>query len=523
VPKPFTWGIYGEDGFDYFWGEDSHLDFLQHLSELPQGSIVYFHNGGKFDIFFLLDHLDEELTIINGRISKCTLFNGRIELRDSYLILPLPLSAHDKDVFDYTKMEVDRRNIHKNEIIRYLTKDCKSLYEWVLDFIDQFGVNLTLAGTAFKQLKEKTSYIVTNTYDTFDDKFRKFYYGGRVQCFKTGYFQGPFQYVDINSAYPRAMLEPHFYGGEYLEHLRLPTSEHGSWFAKIDAVSHGALPCRDRDGSLFFPDDGEVRTFYASGHEINTGLDTNTLFIKKVHYSLRPMATNDFSEYVNYFYRMKREAEEEKNKNKRQFAKLMLNSCYGKFGQDGRNFEKFIICEFGLHPKDIDPNYGKYEWNHYADTDTGHRIYSRPDPSNQFYNVATAASITGWVRAFLWRSILRADDPHYCDTDSIICRGFNGEMGKELGQWSTEAELLDVAIAQKKMYAGRVVPVSKFGPIDETKTASKGVRLNYEEIKQGVISGENIVFYKDAPAFSLKYGPRFFTREVNFSGVKKLA
>jgi hypothetical protein len=125
-----------------------------------------------------------------------------------------------------------------------------------------------------------------------------------------------------------------------------------------------------------------------------------------------------------------------------------------------------------------------------------------------------AASITGFVRAYLWRAINECERPLYCDTDSIICTSYSGKIGLELGDWEVEAEPTAAYIAQRKMYALQL-------PNGETKTASKGVRLSFEEIKNGVLTGKNITQYKEAPAYSLKHGARFFSRETNFEELQK--
>jgi hypothetical protein len=54
-------------------------------------------------------------------------------------------------------------------------------------------------------------------------------------------------------------------------------------------------------------------------------------------------------------------------------------------------------------------------------------IWERPSPRRGgFYNIATAASITGAARANLLRNLSLSDRPIYCDTDSIICEDFSG-------------------------------------------------------------------------------------------------
>lgn len=521
TPKPFCWGFFDGETYISFWGVDCTAQLIQYLQD-ESDLIIYAHNGGKFDFFYLLKWLDAEISIINGRIAKASMNEKSIELRDSYLILPLPLSAHEKDSIDYNKMEKEVRELHKAEILRYLQKDCTSLYEWVKNFRDQFGGGLTLAGSAFKQLK-KTDYPYEPTSLSFDETFRPFYSGGRVQCFDVGAFYGDYKYVDIHSAYPYAMTHKHIVGSSYRETLRIPDRENGSYFVKCDAISKGALPFKS-GGKTYYPDDNIVRTYYCTGWEILAALRTDTLKIKKVHRCYLPTFTADFTEYVNKFFKMKQDAEENRDacllKNDligfryfdsiRTFAKLMLNSCYGKFGQDGRNFEAFELLEYGDVPEPyLDKNGKLCFWSSYSEAANMMSIFNRPDPVERFYNVATAASITGFVRAYLWENITKSEEPLYCDTDSIICRDFGGVISPALGDWGLEANLKEAYIAQRKMYAC----LTDKG---KHKIASKGVRLTYDQIKEGVLTGKNVEFTKNAPAFSLKFGARFTKREINF-------
>lgn len=529
TPRPFAWGFFDGETYIYFWGDDCTEQLLDYLKD-EKDLILYAHNGGKFDYFFLLKYLDEDVSMINGRISKATINNGAIELRDSYLILPLPLSAHGKDEIDYAKMERDVREIHKPEILRYLQKDCTSLFDWVKNFRDKFGGGLTLAGSAFKQLK-KTEYPYAPTNMAFDDQFRPFYSGGRVQCFEVGAFKEDLIYVDIHSAYPFAMLSEHWCGGQFRETLRLPDRENGSYFVKVDAISYGALPYRIGK-TTYYPDDEVVRTYLTTGWEIIAGLKTGTIKIKKIHRVYLSTFTANFSEYVNKFFTMKDDAERERDKcvigsteyahwnSIREFAKLMLNSCYGKFGQDGREFEAYCIKEYGDVP---DPYIMKgvlNRWKCHSEAEGFMSIFVRPDPVERFYNVATAASVTGFVRAYWWENKCKSEGVLYGDTDSMICRKFGGIISPKLGDWGIEANLKEAYIAQKKMYA---CLTDSSDPKKMHKIASKGVRLTYDQIKHGVESGTNIEFLKEAPAFSLKFGARFTGREIDFKNIAKNA
>jgi hypothetical protein len=221
VPEAFAAGVYNGETYRYFWGDDCIEMMVDYIVEDLDGYTIYAHNGGKYDYFLMLEHFDEDMKIINGRIVKATI--GNIQFRDSYSILPLPLSAHQKDEFDYSKMEREVRNIYKDDILKYLQSDCYYLFDWVYKFIERFGMKLTVAATAFNELK-KTDYEPQSTSEFYDNVFRPFYYGGRVQTFEEGEINHDSVYVDINSAYPYAMLFEHPFGDKYIEKLKLPGS-----------------------------------------------------------------------------------------------------------------------------------------------------------------------------------------------------------------------------------------------------------------------------------------------------------
>lgn len=531
--EPFVWGFYDEDGaFTYFWGDAQEIaaSLIEFLKD-KENYIIYAHNGGKFDFFFLLDYLDSEIFIINGRIAKATLFNGQIELRDSWLIYPMSLDKYSKLDIDYSKMERGVRDIHKNEIIRYLHRDCQALHELMKSFVDRFGPALTLSSVSLKELKN-TGYEVSRTTENFDSKFRPYFFGGRVQCFKTGSFYGDYDYVDINSAYPWAMKFKHWYGNKVNEHRKIPEWENGSWFAKISAVSNGCLPYRAE--KLYFPDDEKVRDYYASGWEINKGLETGTLHIKKVHTCYRPAQLASMEAYVDKWMGIRWQAKSDGDAILVLQSKLLANGGYGKLAQDGRKYEKFCIVPFGGWPetseeikKKIKSNPDKAErfcWQPYSDIENKYSIFHRSDPQDLFYNVATAASITGFVRAYMWESLLNSEEPLYCDTDSIICRRFNGDVGKALGQWDKEAHVVEAHIAQRKMYGLMCREIDDSGTIKLVpKVASKGVRIDFDTLKQAMEDGAIYTYLKESPAYSLKHGARYLPKKIDFTNVAKNA
>lgn len=545
VPEPFVWGCFDGETFEYFWGEDCTQDLCEFIYN--EDVVVYAHNGGKFDFFFLLPWLErEKITVINGRISQAHI--GKALLKDSYNIIPIPLSAYKKDDFEYWKMEVEHREKHKKEILRYLENDCRYLYELVEAFINRFGAKLTLASAAMKNLSNTVKVKTGKSFDKFskfeDSVYREFYYGGRCQAFETGELKGEYKIFDINSAYPRAMMDEHpspiYKGFDILKTQRLP--EKGPYFAIIEAVSYGALPYRDeKDLRLSFPCDKTVRKYHVTGWEIQAGLETGTLKIKRVLEIRVPRKTMNFKEYVDFWYNekvnCKLSGDKIGDKIGEIFAKLMLNSAYGKFALNPDEFKEYKIVNYGDYPDENDNSDGFDDFE--LDStwpDYGIDIYKRDDPQEfGYFNVSIAASITGWVRAYLWRAVCNSVDVAYCDTDSLVCRDFFGELSETiLGAWKYEGTSNEGYIAGRKLYALYIGDENKNDRYDYKylmkkykqenfiraskkagwKLASKGARLLPHELKHIASSDEAINWHNDAPTFSLRHNVRFIQRKI---------
>ena len=137
VPSPFIWGLYRrERNGEVFYREfQSGRHFADYIKK--QGIIVYFHNGGKFDIHFLADYLNkhEKILMINSRLVRGRI--GQAEVRDSYALMPFPLSSYKKDDIDYTKLEANVRHLHMPEIRAYLKADCEYLFDLIEAFFDE--------------------------------------------------------------------------------------------------------------------------------------------------------------------------------------------------------------------------------------------------------------------------------------------------------------------------------------------------------------------------------------------------
>lgn len=495
TPLPFSIGFY--DGEDYvdFWGDDCVSEMMDYIDTLKMPHRIYVHNGGGFDFWYMQDWITNPLFFINKRIAKCGLMD-RHELRDSYRMIPIPLAKYQKEEISYTKFEVDVREKHKKEILRYLFLDCKYLFDLVTSFIDSYGDHLTIGSAAIKQLRA----MHPNKHESihFDALFRGYYMGGRNQCFERGELHGDFKVYDVNSMYPYVMKEKeHPLGNQYKLTGKLPDSKF--YYANIIAESNGALPIRTKTG-ITFPDGRHE--FAACSHEINQALDLGLLKIHKVLNCRVWSATQQFDEFIETFAAKKIEAEQNGDKAGREFAKLMSNSSYGKFGQ---NPDKYRDCEI------FDDFDSAHEAGFSIAAPFGDRFIGQKKCELKpwsFNNVAIAASITSAARAELLKGIACAERPVYCDTDSIICESLNMDLHEtRLGAWKNEGSLDHLFIAGKKMYAG-------FKDGEPVKKASKGVNLDHKTIAE-IATGDSLpIVNRDAPLFRMGQEPKFISRKI---------
>lgn len=487
MPFPFIWGAYNIDTGEYVEFTDTK-EFIKWACERKR--IVYAHNGGKFDWHFIIGEIPlyTRVKVINGRLAKFKI--GLCEFRDSWNILPQALAAYKKDEINYAWFERDVRHLHMEAIRKYLRADCEYLADLIREFIDQHGTKLTLAGAAMSFAEKQRGEKADKSDEKFYKKFAPFYAGGRVQVFHQGEIGREFNVYDIRSAYPRAMMDQHPSGMVLTVWDGLPETDEEIQraFIQLECESHGAFFYRSEDGSLDFPADGERRLFHVTGWEYLAARDTGTLVAEEIRAVYELAGTIHFRDYVNYWF-----AEKSANKKgtaKYTIAKLFLNSLYGKFAADPRKYR-----DYQTFPS-VDIFHAQTEnWRlESLEGETALMSVPTPDSQKRFYNVATAASITGAVRAKLWRAICAVSTPLYCDTDSIACvQGDALDLGERLGQWDHEATCDNGWIAGKKLYAFHETN-------GKWKIAAKGVKISPEEIKKVALGGE-VTWESEAPTF----------------------
>lgn len=502
VPRPFAAGYYDGKEFRSFWGADCVQQLVRFLLDLKEPKLIYAHNGGHFDFHWFLPWVSQSARTFFIKTRLAAWHLGPHELRDSFCILPAALGKMgNKRSIDMARLEAGERDRHRLEIVRYMRTDCTELHALVSGFVREFGAKYTAAGAALRELKKLHPYKRMSRAN--DEIIREgWFHGARVECFQSaGVYPGPWRVFDVNSMYPYVMaymrhpISHRFYVG------RRVTSQ--TAFLTVECRSTGWCGGYDEEDEFCFPDDGELRRFNVTIHEYRTARKLGLLRACKVIETIDFPLWGDFREFVETYYGKRNAAREAGDLVMVAVYKVLLNAAYGRTGIDPAQFHATMMTHRDKRPPAVDPPWQLVEENEAA----GIRIWQRPldherdELWRKYENVAIAASITGAARAVLLEAKVRASEPAYCDTDSLICRSLPADMldASRLGAWKEEPGGDRLAIAGKKTYAliDRANRLVKYG--------CKGVAL-YPGTEWSVISkaarGIATTIARDAPTFS---------------------
>jgi hypothetical protein len=311
-----------------------------------------------------------------------------------------------------------------------------------------------------------------------------------------------------------------------------PDKEIAKCFIELDCTSRGAFPWKSDTGEMFFPDDeagnrNKMRRYFITGYEFLAAIELDlisNIIIRRVHNFPQ---TVEFKDYIHHFFDKREQARKEKDVAGRIFGKYFMNSLYGKFGANPEKYREYVIASTDsiLDWKAK----GFVEYKRWGERWLMERAPTQEELSEtsgtkwRYYNVATAASVTGYVRAYLLRGIHRCSGVLYCDTDSIAAVDCSRlDFGTELGKFKNEGDFDRYHIAGKKMYAFHKEGKSlEYDPKEEDddkqnwKIACKGVnfrtvgaviagkRIFGPGLIQHIADGGHVEFEPEVPAFSI--------------------
>ena len=463
-----------------------------------ENTIVYFHNL-KFDFSFLeyffttekipyLKKCSNLNRIIYGEVkfSKLVKHNKKliqkditIQFRDSLLLLNGSLDILAKSFGLPYKIEKEQDFYDRltytitNDEISYLKRDVEILKDLIKLLFEKYQIAkdppLTTPSLArsilFNEcLNKKQHDKLFNLPFHLDQELRPYYYGGF--CYLNPKYQGKslkkVSGVDVNSFYPSIMASellpysnPKIFKGYENDKLY-----HWFYIVKINCeLKPGKHPYILKKGFLdknnyiiVSEGDIEIGLWGFEIEMVKSRYNCSTFEILK-SFRFSKMRENIFTNFLKKLYNAKQSAKGAE----KQFNKLIINSLYGKYGQNQESithvFTNFFENETYLE---------EFKTQSYL-------------PLAMFITAKARFILNTHIDSF-------ADNFIYCDTDSIYFTGYLPncvKLGSGLGEWDLEHDKEDALFLGQKMY--------KIGTMNKMVGLNKKAQFNlsFEDYQRG--------------------------------------
>lgn len=522
-----------------FEGDNCISDFLKKvITHKYRAYHIYAHNGGKFDFNFLAEKLKYTNRKLDFLMSSSTCVqlsvfhnnevddDGNLLSRnctrfvDSYRLLPYALDKLTKDFnvehkkidfmpkgikmkdFEYLYMLFKKKD---RKFYEYADNDSMGLYEVIQKFMQlldkQNGeLGLTLASTSLKTFKKSyLNHPLKMTSKDTNDEMKKAYYGGRTEIFKLYFPDGKYYCHDVNSLYPYVMRNNCFPVTPprkiHNPNKEFIIEEYGITECKVTCppnIDIPLLPYR-YNNKLYFP----VGTF--------TGYWDNVLLKKayELGYKITPkkgfifQSEKIFKEYVDKFYSLKQHSK--KDTSPYILAKLLLNTLYGKFGQ---NQESDMLMKLTTE------NRKNFEIVDIIDID--HNLFKvKTESKGTHFIPQISIHVTALSQLELYRYFEMVKEKDgifgYCDTDSLFSN-CKLPASNRLGDLSLEYTF-------KRGYF--LLPKTYYIVGDKNKVKAKGYIKDFRK-NLSEKSFKNALFKNDYSDFVMESPPTFNTMKTSY-------
>ena len=512
--RPFLVGFYDGEDFFYFEGENCvkrFCEFILGKKNKYSKYRIYAHAGGSYDFLFLIEQFSEMGLKMNILIQNSSVFYFSVErgkkylkFYDSYHLLPLNLEELTKAFnVEYKKINLDRSKIYeiyrkdRPLVIKYLKHDCIGLYQVLRKFYEiiyELGgeVRRTLSSTSFNLFKKKLEDQNIKIATVDNERWRSYYYGGRVEVFiRHGY---NLFYYDFNSLYPYVMAK-------YSYPIDVPVKEDPNKFEDYEAgfvtikvkvsipEDHypAPLPVRINE-KLIFPVGEFITTVPLPEfkYALNTGfVEDYYIYELYVFNDVEPI----FKDFIKELYERRLEAKKTGNKALDLIFKLLMNSCYGKFGEKNikERLKKISEDEHDL----------LYQYPLYLEKAGIVKI--NENVKLRHVHLGIASHITCYARIELLDLMLKilkkGGVVYYCDTDSVVTN-IKLSTGNKLGELKLEYEIFEGVFYGPKLYA---LKLKSGEEVVKAKGFPKAL-VSFNDIKKAVFEG-----YKFSTTFE-KFG-----------------
>lgn len=369
--RVWSWGLVNCDDFESFeWGDDIDT-FIDRMAQL--GETVYFHNL-KFDVDFILPWLFEHgythttsdnlgikefNTMIDGMGKtysvKVRWHSGReTNFLDSLKLLAMSVAKIAK-AFNLPMLKGDidyhlprpKGYVPTDEEIDYLRRDVLIVAAALNVLWAEGQIKMTSASNALHEFKKITgtkhfALMFPILDEEVDQAIRESYRGGftYVNPKFQGFVVGRGSVFDVNSMYPAVMYQELLpYGKPYFEDgPPEPDWRHPLWVTQVTFTAYlkrDHIPCIQLNKGMHFSaaqyvtEIPEPVTMTVTSVDWELWNEQYDIYIDAWHgtwyFSAAP---GPFNEYIDKWMEVKANS----TGGRRQIAKLMLNSLYGKFG-----------------------------------------------------------------------------------------------------------------------------------------------------------------------------------------------
>lgn len=460
-------------------------------------------NGSRFDLIFLLKGLVDlpSFKLVGSMKTVKTLSVGNLTCFDLLRICPfgsLKKTAefwkigmnkfemdHDKITREY--LETELKNDEKQKIIEYCVQDCKVLGGCVAAYskfvkevlgIDPYVVSAAALSIRYfskiyaPPMSKPIKGVPRHVYPI----IKASYYGGICQVFRKRPNPGEKIYVfDRNSSYPAEMMNretPVRYRG-YNEIS--PLIDLGSvpkeWFN--DCTLYGVSGLRWREDTIYptIPKRTNSGLRYEKENEgvqwiwgvelafaVSTGFVEGGYVFANLEFDTQPI----FKTFIAELYRMRIECKNKGDEVGSAFYKLIMNSCYGKFGQQIYPQKSTMSDRRFIYAMEMDKILNNIASTAKIEEGIYEVTYKEMNYSKQIGGCVQIASwYTACAREALMRAAFEATNGFtektlfYSDTDSVFTsKPLPSHMcdPNVLGKWKLEYECDDAIFCAPKVY-----------------------------------------------------------------------
>lgn len=476
-------------------------DFFYYLERIKKYKILYGFNSGKFDVPVIFDNLFKAgvdfkprnmffsgSRLVSVAMGKNTILKDILGVFASIRLKDergrMGLNALAKELLGIEKEDFNSENIQEinDELIKYNKRDVEIVEGLFKKIYELSGVLPTTSGKMAMSI-----YVLKFRPDIkkIANKrgIKQFYRGGRSELFK---FDGKdVRAYDVNSMYPYVMMKYPYPIGPVFREKNI--NKEGYSFVIVKAPYNYVPYLPYKTGSkLIFP--------YGSFSGYYTNFELREAKKRGVEFEIIDGYVCDkteyiFGDYVKCFYDLRKKAKDEKNKVLDSYAKLMLNSLYGKFGQSPFVQDLKIKKIEDLRYDDI----GSMVFGNEQKYTIVKKLTFNPFV---YYDYIIAGYITAYGRHVLYEFLekLKPEELFYVDTDGIVCSGdLDNYVGKDLGELKLEGEY--------EKYRGLLPKVYMLSNKNKTIVKAKGFKnLTVEDILKGkATEKKNSVFgFKEA-------------------------